>query len=337
MLLSTLKGRVETARQRAVLSVNRELFSLYWNLGREMLARHGAECSATRLVERLSGDLRASFPDMKGFSPKNLKYMQALAQGWPDGAILDHPAAGLPWAHVCTLLDRLKDRELREWYASESLRHGWSRNVLALQIALRLHERSGRGVNNFAERLAPPQSDLAREVFKDPYILDFVGLADDARERAIEAGLMQHVTKFLLELGSGFAFVARQYRMEIGGDEFYVDLLFYHLQLRCYVVVELKATAFRPEYAGQLNFYLSAVDDRLKGPEDKPTIGLLLCRERSRLVAEYALRGMANPMGVSEYHLIREIPEELASQLPSIGEIEAELASEAADLETVAA
>lgn len=332
MLLASLKRRVETARQRALLSVNRELVALYWHLGREILARRESEGWGGGVFDRLAHDLRLSFPGMKGFSPRNLKYMQALAEAWPDGAITAQPAWQLPWAHLCTLLDRVKDPDEREWYASEALRHGWSRNVLAMQIAPRLRERKGRAVNNFAERLAPPQSDLAREVFKDPYILDFVGLAENAQERAIEAALMQHVTRFLLELGSGFAFVGRQFRLLVGGEEFFIDLLFYHLQLRCYVVVELKATAFKPDYTGQLNFYLSAIDDRLKGADDHPTIGLLLCRENSRLVAEYALRGMARPMGVAEYQLQCELP----SGLPSIAEIESELAAEAGRLEMLA-
>ncbi len=212
---------------------------------------------------------------------------------------------------------------------AQAVDHGWSRNVLVMQIEMRLHERQGRAVTNFADRLPPAHSDLAREALKDRYIFDFLGLAEDARERDIERALTQHITRFLLELGAGFAFVGRQYRLEVGGDEFFIDLLFYHLKLRCYVVVELKTTPFRPEYAGQLNFYLSAICGQVKAEDDRPSIGLLLCKENNRLVAEYALRGMAKPMGVAEYQLLREIPQPLTPDLPSIELIEAELASDA--------
>jgi predicted nuclease of restriction endonuclease-like (RecB) superfamily len=280
------------------------------------------------VIDRLARDLRSAFPDMRGFSPRNLKYMRAFAQAWPDGEFVQQAAAQLPWFHLCTLLDKLTTREEREWYAAKAVEHGWSRNVLVMQIETRLRERQGNAVTNFPERLPSPQSDLARDSLKDPYIFDFLGLGEDAQERDLEHALTKHITKFLLELGAGFAFVGRQYRLEVGGDEFFVDLLFYHLKLRCYVVVELKATPFRPEYAGQLNFYLSAIDAQLKAASDQPTIGLLLCKEQNRLVAEYALRGIAKPMGVAEYQLLREIPQPLATELPSIEDIEAELREE---------
>lgn len=280
------------------------------------------------MIDRLARDLRSAFPDMRGFSPRNLKYMRAFAQAWPDGEFVQQAAAQLPWFHLCTLLDKLTTREEREWYAAKAVEHGWSRNVLVMQIETRLRERQGNAVTNFPERLPSPQSDLARDSLKDPYIFDFLGLGEDAQERDLEHALTKHITKFLLELGAGFAFVGRQYRLEVGGDEFFVDLLFYHLKLRCYVVVELKATPFRPEYAGQLNFYLSAIDAQLKAASDQPTIGLLLCKEQNRLVAEYALRGIAKPMGVAEYQLLREIPQPLATELPSIEDIEAELREE---------
>lgn len=224
-----------------------------------------------------------------------------------------------------TLLDKLGDTSQRLWYAEKSLEHGWSRSVLTMQIETAAHARAGNAVTHFADRLPPPQSDLARDALKDPYIFDFLGLTENAQEREIERALTQHVTRFLLELGAGFAFVGRQYQLDVGGDEFFVDLLFYHLKLRCYVVVELKTTPFKPEYAGQLNFYLSAIDAQVKAPEDQPTIGLLLCKEKNRLVAEYALRGVASPMGVAEYQLLRHVPESLESGLPSIDRIEAEL------------
>ena len=326
--LADLKSRVERARQRAALSVNRELMSLYWQIGREILERQQRQGWGAKVVDQLAADLRSAFPDMRGFSPRNLKYMRALAEAWPGDEFVQEPVAQLPWSHVVTLLDKLKTREAREWYAFKSIEHGWSRNILTMQIESRLQDRQGSAVTNFLDRLPPPQSDLARDTLKDPYIFDFLGLTENAQERDIETALTQHITRFLLELGAGFAFVARQYRLDVGGDEFFIDLLFYHLKLRCYVVVELKATPFKPEYAGQLNFYLSAVDAQVKAPDDQPTIGLLLCKENNRLVAEYALRGIAKPMGVAEYQLLREVPPPLAPDLPSIEQIEAELRSD---------
>ena len=220
---------------------------------------------------------------------------------------------------------KVKNPFQRDWYAAKALEYGWSRRVLTMQIETSAHARAGNAGTNFAERLPPPQSDLAREALKDPYVFEFLALAEDAQERDIERALTRHITQFLLELGAGFAFVGRQYRQEVGGDEFFVDLLFHHLKLRCYVVVELKTTPFKPEYAGQLNFYLSAIDAQVKAPEDQPTIGLLLCKEKNRLVAEYALRGVAKPMGVAEYQLMREVPPSLETGLPTIDQIEAEL------------
>ncbi|KVL19709.1 PDDEXK nuclease domain-containing protein [Burkholderia sp. MSMB1826] len=329
--LAVLKQRVTHARQQAVASANRELVSLYWQIGHDILERQQRQGWGAKVIDRLARDLKAAFPDMQGFSPRNLKYMRALAQAWPTPAIVQQAVAQLPWSHVVTLLDKVKESAARDWYAGKSLENGWSRNVLAMQIDTHAHLRAGAAVTNFDVRLPPPQSDLAREALKDPYVFDFLGLTDDAQERDIEQALTRHITRFLLELGAGFAFVGRQYRLVVGGDEFFIDLLFYHLKLRSYVVVELKATPFRPEYAGQLNFYLSAVDAELKAPDDQPTIGLLLCREKNRLVAEYALRGMTNPMGVAEYELLRHVPASLESGLPSIDQIEAELGSELPD------
>jgi predicted nuclease of restriction endonuclease-like (RecB) superfamily len=323
--LAELKQRVERTRLRAVTSVNRELVTLYWQIGREILDRQQRQGWGAAVVDRLARDLKAAFPDMRGFSPRNLKYMRSLAQAWPDAEFVQQPAAQLPWFHLCTLLDKVKDPEQRSWYAGKTLEHGWSRQVLTMQIETAAYTRAGSAVTNFGETLPPPQSDLARDALKDPYIFDFLGLTEDAQERDIEQALTRHITRFLLELGAGFAFVGRQYRLEVGGDEFFIDLLFYHLKLRCYVVVELKTTPFRPEYAGQLNFYLSAIDAQVKAEDDQPTIGLLLCKEKNRLVAEYALRGVAKPMGVAEYQLLRQVPESLETTLPSIDQIEAEL------------
>lgn len=334
--LVSLKQRIQSAQQHAALSVNRELILLYWHIGCDILERQQAQGWGAKVIDRLANDLRAAFPDMKGFSPRNLKYMRAFAEAWPENTFVQQAAAQMPWFHICTLIDKLKTNETREWYAAKAVEHGWSRNVMVMQIETRLHERQGNAVTNFASRLPAPQSDLAQDTLKDPYIFDFLGLADSAQERDVEKALIQHITRFLLELGAGFAFIGRQYRLEVGGDEFFIDLLFYHLKLRCYVVVELKTTPFKPEYAGQLNFYLSAIDAEIKEPEDNPSIGLLLCKEQNRLVAEYALRGIDKPMGVAEYRLLRDIPQQLASKLPSIEQIEAELLAdvepEAADI-----
>lgn len=265
---------------------------------------------------------------MKGFSPRNLKYMRAFAEAWQDAEFVQGVLAQLPWYHQLALLDKLGDVESRHWYAAKVLEHGWSRNVLVMQIESQLRQRQGNAVTNFPTRLPAPQSDLAHASLKDPYLFDFLGLTEEAHEREIEKAPIKHITRFLLELGAVFAFIGQQYRLEVGGDEFFVDLLFYHLKLRCYVVVELKATPFKPEYAGQLNFYLSVIDADVKTPEDNPTIGLLLCKEQNRTVAEYALRGIGKPMGVAEYQLVKAIPEPLASGLPTIEQIEAELQTE---------
>jgi predicted nuclease of restriction endonuclease-like (RecB) superfamily len=262
---------------------------------------------------------------MKGFSPRNLKYMRAFAEAWPEVEFVQAALAQLPWYHQIALLDKLADRDARRWYAAKAVEHGWARSVLVMQIETDLRGRQGGAITNFPARLPPPQSDLAAASLKDPYLFDFLGLTEEAHEREIEKALIDHMTRFLLELGAGFAFVGQQHRLEVGGEEFFVDLLFYHLRLRCYVVVELKATPFKPEYAGQLNFYLSAIDAELKDPTDHPTIGLLLCKERNRTVAEYALRDIGKPLGVAQYQLVRAIPDSLANGLPTIEQIEAEL------------
>ncbi|MDY7545496.1 PDDEXK nuclease domain-containing protein [Glaciimonas sp. CA11.2] len=323
--LSSLKQRIQSAQQRAVLAVNHELVLLYWQIGRDILERQQAQGWGAKVIDRLAKDLSAAFPEMKGFAPRSLKYMRAFAQAWPEPEFVQEVLAQLPWYHQLTLLDKLKSRKEREWYVVRAIEHGWSRNILVMQIETKLHQRQGAAQTNFANRLPAVQSDLARNTLKDPYIFDFLGLGEEAQERDIELALVQHVTKFLLELGAGFAFVGRQYRLTVGDEEFYIDLLFYHLKLRCYVVVELKATPFKPEYAGQLNFYLSAIDADVKAKDDNPTIGLLLCKDHNRTVAEYALRGMDKPMGIANYQLVRAIPENLATNLPTIEQIEMEL------------
>ncbi|WP_306547882.1 YhcG family protein [Desulfobulbus sp.] len=283
--------------------------------------------SATRAVgrqgDRAAGqDLRNAFPEMKGFSRANLMYMRAVAEAWPDAAIVQQAVGQLPWGHNLVLLTKLKTAAQRLAYAHRALEHGWSRNILLMQIETRLLEREGRAVTNFAERLPAPGSDLAHNTLKDPYIFDFLSIGREANERALEDALVQHISQFLLELGAGFAFVGRQVHIEVGGDDFFIDLLFYHLKLRCYVVIELKACAFNPGHVGQLGFYLSAVDSQLKAEQDGPTIGLLLCKSKNKVVAEYALRDTNKAMGVAEYQLIESLPAELQTSLPSIEAIE---------------
>ena len=323
--LGDLKARIHAAQQRATLSVNRELVLLYWQIGREILARQVQQGWGSKVIERLAHDLREAFPEMKGFSPRNLKYMRAFSEAWPDSEFVQGVLAHLPWYHQLALLDKLDTEQERRWYAAKVIEHNWSRNILVMQIETRLLERSGKAVTNFALTLPKPQSDLARESLKDPYRFDFLGLTDEAQERAVENALVKHVTEFLLELGAGFAFVGRQVLLDVGGDEFFIDLLFYHLKLRCYVVVELKGGKFKPEHLGQLGFYLTAIDRQVKNEHDNPTIGLLLCKSKNKIVAEYALGDKTQPMGVAEYKLLESLPAELQTSLPSIEQIEREL------------
>ena len=323
--LAELKTRIYTAQQRAALAINRELVLLYWQIGRDILARQVKQGWGTKVIERLSQDLRSAFPEMKGFSPRNLKYMRAFAQAWPEPKFVQEVLAQLPWYHQLALLDKLPGPQTRKWYAAQAIEHNWSRNVLVMQIEARLLERQGKAVTNFEQRLPKPQSDLARESIKDPYRFDFLGLTDEAQEREIESALVRHVTRFLLELGAGFAFVGRQVLLDVGGEEFFIDLLFYHLKLRCYVVIELKAGKFKPEHLGQLGFYLTAVDRQVKAEQDNPTIGLLLCKSKNKVVAEYALGDKGHPMGIAEYKLMDSLPEPLQTSLPTIEEIEKEL------------
>ena len=323
--LTELKTRIHSAQQRATLAVNRELVLLYWQIGQDILARQSAQGWGAKVIERLALDLRAAFPDMKGFSPRNLKYMRAFAEAWPDAEFVQAVLAQLPWYHQLALLDKLSGPETRRWYAAKAIEHNWSRNILVMQIETRLLERSGKSITNFEASLPRPQSDLARESLKDPYRFDFLGLTDEAQEREIENALVKHVTEFLLELGAGFAFVGRQVLLDVGGDEFFIDLLFYHLKLRCYVVIELKAGKFKPEHLGQLGFYLTAVDRQIKHPQDAPTIGLLLCKSKNKVVAEYALGDKTQPIGIAEYKLLASLPAELQTSLPSIEQIEREL------------
>jgi predicted nuclease of restriction endonuclease-like (RecB) superfamily len=323
--LAKLKSEIRSAQIRASVSVNRELILVYWRLGCDILERREEAGWGSKIVDRLAHDLRVEFPDMKGFSVRNLKYMRAFAAAWPEREFVQQVAAQLPWFHLCTLLDKLATRTERDWYLAKAVEHGWSRSMLVMQIETQARERAGRATTNFDALLPEPQSDLARETLKEPYRFDFLGLGEEAQERDVEEALMRHISRFLLELGAGFAFVGRQVNIEVGGEDFYLDLLFYHLRLRAYVVVELKAGDFRPEHAGQLNFYLSAVDSQIRGDLDNPTIGLLLCKTKNRVIAEYALRDANKPIGVAEYRLVHALPARLETSLPSVEQIEREL------------
>jgi predicted nuclease of restriction endonuclease-like (RecB) superfamily len=324
--LKTLKDTIRTARVKASLAVNRELVMLYWRLGHEILSRKATANWGTKVNEQLARDLRAEFLDMTGLSARNLVYMQTFAKAWPEEAIAQQPVAQLPWGHNCLLLDKLSDRPTREWYIHATIENGWSRSVLEMQIEHQTHQRVGAAQNNFARTLPAPESDLAREIIKDPYAFDFLGLTGEHNERVIETALIGHLQDFLLELGVGFAFVGRQYKLDIEDEAFYIDLLFYHLKLHCYVVIELKNTDFKFEYTGQLNGYIAAVDDLVRDPKfDAPTIGILLCKSKKATKVEYALRGITTPMGVSTYRTSPELPKELAGLLPTIEQLEARL------------
>lgn len=367
-LLGEVKARIVGAQIRAALAANRELMQLYWDIGRMIDARRTVEGWGARVIPRLAHDLAAELPNAKGFSERNLKRMvqyfqaypmlggvagfaevgpQAVAQigtsetgpqavARPTAPDEDAPAAvmcarlslGVPWGHNILLLQKIADASTRVWYMRQCIDEGWSRDVLGLQIKSQAHARQAAAITNFSTRLPAPQSDLARQTLKSPYLFDFLALDTDFRERELERGLLAHLERFLLELGVGFAFVGRQHHIALGDDDFYLDLLFYHLRLRCFVVIELKVGAFKAEYAGKMNLYLNLVDDMLRHATDQPSIGLILCQDQKRILAEYALRGMDKPIGVSEYELTRALPAELESALPTVDQIEAELAEE---------
>ncbi len=322
-----IRERIEGARLKAVLDANAAMIDLYWAVGRVILTREAAEGWGAKVIDRLAGDLGAAFPDMSGLSARNLRYMRAFASAWPDPAILQARLHKLTWYHHLALLEKLDTTEARLWYAERAFDQGWSRNVLVLHIERRDHERQGKAITNFRRALPPAGSDMAAQVFKDPYLFDMLGTADPRREAEVERALVEQVERLLLELGAGFAFVGRQVPLEVGSSEFRVDLLFYHFKLHCFVVVELKAVPFEPGFVGQLNLYLSAVDDLLKQPGDGPTIGLLLCRGKDSFVAEYALRDFKKPMGVANWEtkLVSKLPKELRGSLPTIEQLEAEL------------
>jgi predicted nuclease of restriction endonuclease-like (RecB) superfamily len=324
-LLRALKNRIREAQVRAAQSVNRELILLYWRIGRDLLARQQRLGWGAKVIQRLAGDLRREFPDFRGLSTRNLRYMRDLARAWPDEPIWQRTVAKLPWRHNCILLDRVRDAAVRRWYLHAAIEHGWSGDVLAHQIETKLFERQGKAVSNFRRTLPDAQSELAQQMLKDPYAFDFLSLDPKTSERALHSGLLEHMRDFLVELGVGFAFVGSRQHLEVGGQDFYLDLLFYHLRLRCFVVVELKVGEFAPEHAGKMSFYLSAVDDLLRHPEDRATIGIVLCKSRNWVVAEYALRDLHKPMGIATWHSTESMPIEWKENLPSVEALEVEL------------
>jgi len=328
-----LKERIRSTQVKAALAVNQELVLLYWQVGQEILQRQQEEGWGTKVVDRLARDLKIEFPEMTGFSPRNLKYMRAFAEAYPDEAIVHQLGAQIPWKHNCAVLDKLKNQEQRVWYIQKTIENGWSRSVLIHQIEGDLYSRQGSALTNFEQTLPSPQSDLAQSLLKSEYNLEFLDLREKALERDLERALIERMQKFLLELGVGFAFVGSQYRLEVEGDEFFVDLLFYHLALSCFVAIELKTTDFKPEYSGQINFYVNVIDDKLRRPADNPTIGIILCRSKKKSVVEYALRGMNQPISVSTYRTTATLPEEFKAQLPSIEDLQHEIESVAAAIE----
>ena len=345
-LFIEIKTRIQASQVRAILTVNSELVRLYWDIGHMIDARQKHEGWGAGVIPRLARELKNEMPELKGFSERNIGYMIRFAREYGAVTILQQPAAkisasakapqpvtklrdgllwSIPWFHHVVLMEKVKDLSTRRWYMEQTLVNGWSRNILSMQIEAQAHARQGKARSNFAATLPEHQSDLVQQTLKDPYIFDFLTLTEPFQERELETALVRHLEKFLLELGQGFAFVGRQYKVEVDGEDFYIDLLFYHLRLRAFVVIELKKGKFKPEYAGKLNFYCNVVNDRLKHAADNPTIGLILCRERSRLLAEYSFAGIDKPIGISTYELTRALPKELKSSLPSVEEIEAEL------------
>lgn len=364
-LLKEVKDRIRRAQIRATMSANAEMLLMYWDVGRIIDEQRAAEGWGTKVIQRLSQDIRNDLPDIKGFSERNLKRMRAFYNEYSelairplavaqlpddapspigplavaqltvesvatDNAALLEYVLRLPWAHNAVLLS-VKNITARLWYMAQTLEYGWSKDWLIEQIKRQAYERQGKAVTNFATHLPTPQSALAQETLKDPYIFDFMTLAEPFHERELEAGLVAHVEKFLLELGAGFAFIGRQYHLAVEGEDFYIDLLFYHTKLRCYVVVELKRGRFEPEYAGKVNFYCAVVNDVLRHAQDNPTIGLILCQTHNRVVAEYTLSNMHTPIGISEYELTRALPESLKSSLPTVEEIEERLEEQSSE------
>ena len=320
-IIENIKAEIGNARFKAAVSVNRELVMLYYNIG---LIINEHKIWGNKFIENLARDIKLEFPESTGYSVRNLKYMAKFAAEYPDREFVQTVSAQIPWSHNCVIMDKVKCREKRIWYINKTIQNGWSHSVLVHQIESGLYERQAvaQKISNFENRLPEPQSELALQTMKDPYIFDFIPFKEVMTERDIENALLKDITALLLELGTGFAFLGNQYHLNVGGDDFYIDLLFYNINLRSYVVIELKTGDFKPEYVGQLNFYLSAVDGILKKDTDNPSIGLLLCKSKNNLVAEYSLRDMSKPIGISEYKITNNLPAELEKQLPSVEDIQ---------------
>ena len=324
--LETIKHKIKSAQLKAAVSVNTQLMELYWDLAKEVVSKQNEARWGDAILEQLATDLKLSFPDIHGFSRRNL---YAIRQWYlfysPISEFVPQAVAQIPWGHNRLIISKIKDTKEALFYANAVLENGWSREQLEIEIKNNYYQSKGKSITNFKSTLPEIQSQLAIETLKNPYNFDFLGLEDDALEREIESAMMQHITKFLLELGKGFAFVGRQYEIEVSNNQYFIDLLFYHLQLRCYVVIELKSGKFKPEYAGKLNFYLSAIDSQLKHSQDSPSIGLILCKHKDKVEAEYSLRDIKKPIGISEYQLTHSLPENFKSQLPTVEQLENQL------------
>ena len=327
--IQKIKTKVQQAQIKASIKVNVELLKFYWELGEEIVEKQKSTDWGNAFLKNLSQDLMNKFPNVKGFSHRNIKYIRQWYLFYSTDKEKGQQAVALltqiPWGHNLHIITKCKDINQALFYVQQTIANSWSRTVLVHQIESQLYKRTGKALTNFSKTLPKPQSDLANELTKDPYQFDFLTLRERYDERELEDGLMEHITKFLMELGQGFAFVGRQHKLSVGGKDFYIDLLFYHIKLHCYVVVELKVVDFEPEFAGKLNFYISAVDGKVRGEKDNPTIGILICKSKNRTIVEYALKDINKPIGVSEYQLSNILPKELKSSLPSIEEIEEEL------------
>ena len=320
-IIENIKREINAAQYRAALHVNADMLLLYYDIGC-VINEH--KTWGSKFIDNLAADIRLAFPKSKGYSVRNLKYMAKFAETYPEREFVQQVVAQIPWGHNIVILDKVNNLEERKWYIKNSAQNGWSRNVLVHQIESSLYQRQvlAEKVSNFENSLPSPQSELAAQTMKDPYVFDFITFKEDMLERDVEQALVRDVTRLLLELGTGFAFLGNQYHLNVGGDDFYIDLLFYNINLRCYVVIELKTGDFKPEYAGKLNFYLSAVDGILKKEQDNPSIGLLLCKSKNNVVAEYSLKDISKPIGVSEYKITSSLPDSLEKQLPSIEDIQ---------------
>jgi predicted nuclease of restriction endonuclease-like (RecB) superfamily len=324
--IAALKTRIRTVRNKLAFSLNTQILELYWEIGREIAEKQEKSGWGSGFIEQIAAELKHEFPEIKGFSRRNvyaiLQWYKFYAVKYP---FVPHDVAQIPWGHNRLIITKTKDIEEAEFYCRATAQNAWDRDTLEIQIENKYHLKAGNSTHNFIETLSEEQSKLASQTLKDPYNFDFLGLENDALEKAIEDELTKNITKFLLELGKGFAFLGRQYKIEIGENDYFLDMLFYHVELRCYIVIELKAGKFKPEYAGKLNYYLSAVDAQLRKTGDNPAIGILLCKKKNKIDVEYALQDIHKPMGVSEYRLTDAIPENIKTQLPSVEEIEQEL------------